>query len=42
MTIDDMDFAINEITHMQTEASNLIDHISNRHKRFSATFWWFI
>ena len=33
MTIDDMDLAINEITHMQTEASNLIDHISNRHKR---------
>ena len=33
MTKDDMDFAINEITHMQTEASNLIDHISNRHKR---------
>ena len=33
MTIDDMNLAINEITHMQTEASNLIDHISNRHKR---------
>ena len=33
MTIDDMDLAINEITLMQTEASNLIDHISNRHKR---------
>ena len=33
MTIDDMDLAINEITHMQTEASNLIGHISNRHKR---------
>ena len=28
MTIDDMNLAINEITHMQTEASNLIDHIS--------------
>ena len=33
MTIDDMNLAINEITHVQTEASNLIDHISNRHKR---------
>ena len=33
MTIDDMNLAINEITHMQTEASNMIDHISNRHKR---------
>ena len=32
MIIDYMDLAINEITHMQTEASNLIDHISNRHE----------
>ena len=42
MTIDDMNLAINEITHMQTEASNLIGHISNRHKRSSITLWWFI
>ena len=33
MTLNDMDLAINEIIHMQTEASNLIDHIPNRHKR---------
>ena len=38
MTIDDMNLAINEITHMQTEASNLFDHISNRHKRYLLPF----
>ena len=33
MTIDDLNFALDEILNMQTEASNLIDHISNRNKR---------
>ena len=33
MTIDDLSLALDEIVNMQTEASNLIDHISNRNKR---------
>ena len=33
MTIDDLNLALDEIMNMQTEASNLIDHISNRNKR---------
>ena len=33
MTIDDLNLALDEIVNMQTEASNLIDHISNRNKR---------
>ena len=32
MTIDDLNLALEEIVNMQTEASNLIDHISNRNK----------
>ena len=33
MTIDDMSLTLDEILNMQTEASNLITHISNRNKR---------
>ena len=33
MTIDDMSLALDEILNMQTEASNLFTHISNRNKR---------
>ena len=33
MTIDDLNLALDEILNMQSEASNLIDHISNRNKR---------
>ena len=33
MTIDDLNLALNVILNMQTEASNLINHISNRNKR---------
>ena len=33
MTIDDLNLALGEIVNMQTEASNWIDHISNRNKR---------
>ena len=33
MTTDDLNLALDEIVNMQTEASNLIDHISNRNKR---------
>ena len=33
MTIDDLSLALDEIVNMQTEAFNLIDHISNRNKR---------
>ena len=33
MTIDDMSLALHEILNIQTEASNLITHISNRNKR---------
>ena len=33
ITIDDLSLALGEIVNMQTEASNLIDHISNRNKR---------
>ena len=33
MTLDDLSLALDEIVNMQTEASNLIDHISNRNKR---------
>ena len=33
MTIDDLNLALDEIVNMQTEASKLIDHISNRNKR---------
>ena len=33
MTIDDLNLALDEILNMKTEASNLIDHISNRNKR---------
>ena len=33
MTIDDLSLALDEIVNMQTEASKLIDHISNRNKR---------
>ena len=33
MTIDDMSLALDEILNMQTEASNLITHISNRNKK---------
>ena len=38
MTIDDLSLALDEIVNMQTEASNLIDHISNRNKRFLLPF----
>ena len=33
ITVDDLNLALDEILHMQTEASNLIDHLANRHKR---------
>ena len=33
MTLDDMTLALDEITNMQLEASNLIGHIQNRNKR---------
>ena len=33
ITVDDLNLALEEILHMQTEASNLIDHLANRHKR---------
>ena len=33
MTMDDMTLALDEITNMQFEASNLIGHIQNRNKR---------
>ena len=32
MTIDDLNLVLDEIVNMQAEASNLIDHISNRNK----------
>ena len=38
MTIDDLNLALHEIFNMQTEASNLIDHISNRNKRSPLPF----
>ena len=38
MTIDDLNFTLDEIVNMQTEASNLIDHISNRNKRLLLPF----
>ena len=34
ITVDDLNLALDEILHMQTEASNLIDHLADRHKRF--------
>ena len=33
ITVDDLNLALDEILHMQTEASNLIDHLADRHKR---------
>ena len=33
ITVDDLNLALEEILHMQTEASDLIDHLANRHKR---------
>ena len=33
ITVDDLNLALEEILHMQTEASNLIDHLANRPKR---------
>ena len=33
ITIDDLNLALDEIVNMQTETSNLIDHISKRNKR---------
>ena len=33
ITVDDLNLALDEILHMQTEASNLIDHLTDRHKR---------
>ena len=38
MTIDDLNLTLDEIVNMQTEASNLIDHISNRNKRSLLSF----
>ena len=38
MTIDDLNLALDEIVNIQTEASNLIDHISNRNKRSLSSF----
>ena len=38
MTIDDLSLAPDEIVNMQTGASNLIDHISNRNKRSLLAF----
>ena len=33
ITVDDLNLALDEILHRQTEASNLIDHLADRHKR---------
>ena len=33
ITVDDLNLALDEILHMQTEGSNLINHLANRHKR---------
>ena len=33
ITVDDLNLTLQEILHMQTEASNLIDHLANRSKR---------
>ena len=33
ITVDDLNLAPDEILHMQTEASNLVDHLANRTKR---------
>ena len=41
ITVDDLNLALDEILHMQTEASNLIDHLANRHQRSLLPFGGF-
>ena len=41
ITVDDLNLAPEEILHMQTEASNLIDHLANRPKRSLLPFGGF-